>query len=265
MIEQATDFRDESRALHALLIGLDPARFEERTQFKDWSINDILQHLHFWNTMADAALVDEPGFIDLIQKLLSGPDSMREFENRNLHGLSGSGLLDNWRGHVDICAGHFYQTDPGKRLKWAGPDMSARSSITARLMETWAHGQAIYDHLGVIRIDTDRIKNIAHLGVSTFGWTYAARGRKAPEDKPGVRLIAPSGAEWEWNTPNENNLITGEATEFCQVVTQTRNIADTRLSVVGEVASEWMSMAQCFAGPAETPPPPGTRTRRQPG
>ena len=38
--------------------------------------------------------------------------------------------------------------------------MSARSSISARLMETWAHGQAVYDRLGVVRVDTDRIRNI---------------------------------------------------------------------------------------------------------
>jgi len=36
------------------------------------------------------------------------------------------------------------------RVKWIGVDMSARSCLTARLMETWAHGQEIYDILGVV-------------------------------------------------------------------------------------------------------------------
>ena len=39
-----------------------------------------------------------------------------------------------------------------------GPDMSARSSISARHMETWAHAQELYDTLGVDRINEDRIK-----------------------------------------------------------------------------------------------------------
>ena len=30
-------------------------------------------------------------------------------------------------------------------MKWFGPDMSVLSSISARLMETWAHDQAVYD------------------------------------------------------------------------------------------------------------------------
>ena len=38
-----------------------------------------------------------------------------------------------------------------------------------------------------------------------------------------------------------------------------RNIKDVNLDVVGNDANEWMSIAQCFAGPAEKPPAPGTR------
>ena len=58
-----------------------------------------------------------------------------------------------------------------------------------------------------------------------------------------------------------DQLIEGSATEFCQVVTQVRNIADTRLKVAGEAATRWMAIAQCFAGPPETPPAPGSRFR----
>ena len=51
----------------------------------------------------------------------------------------------------------------------------------------------------------------------------------------------------------------GSAVEFCQVVTQVRNIDDTNLSVVGDVATTWMQYAQCFAGQPEDPPQKGTR------
>ena len=137
--------------------------------------------------------------------------------------------------------------------------MSVRSSITARLMETWAHGQAVYDLLGQIRREADRIKNIAVLGINTFSWTFTNRGMAVPANLPYVRLIAPSGAVWEWSHPEESSHIEGSAVEFCQVVTQVRNSADTKLKVVGPAAVAWMSIAQCFAGPPEEPPPPGTR------
>jgi len=61
--------------------------------------------------------------------------------------------------------------------------------------------------------------------------------------------------------PGASNRIEGPATAFCQVVTQTRNVADTDLEVEGDTAKRWKSIAQCFAGPPEQAPLPGTRFR----
>ena len=86
----------------------------------------------------------------------------------------------------------FADVDPKRRLKWVGPDMSARSSVTARFMETWSHAQALYDALGVERLNTDRIRNVVVLGVNTFGWTFANRKEEVPSAMPELRLTAPS-------------------------------------------------------------------------
>ncbi len=137
--------------------------------------------------------------------------------------------------------------------------MSARSSITARLMETWAHGQEVYDSLGKTRIDGDHIKNIVVLGVNTYNWTYATRKEQPLGPVPYVEVTAPSGEVWAFGDASETNYVKGEATHFCQVVTQVRHIADTSLEVLGDVAIDWMSKAQCFAGSPETPPAPGSR------
>lgn len=261
MLEQAIDFRDECDALHALLAPLPDAGFARPTRFKGWTIDDILGHLHFWNAAADRSLHDEAGFLELLGRVLSVgvTTGMRAFEDRENGGLKGQRLLAAWRDTYIRTAGHFAATDPKRRLKWAGPDMSARSSITARLMETWAHGQAAYDLLGVERVDTDRIRNIVVLGVNTFGWTFVNRKLPVPADAPHVRVTAPSGAVWTFNEPSETNLVEGSATEFCQVVAQTRSLVDTKLRVVGETAAGWMAIAQCFAGPPVDPPAPGSR------
>ena len=99
------------------------------------------------------------------------------------------------------------------------------------------------------------------LGVNTFGWTYAVRKQKPPGEMPYVRLTAPSGALWEFGDPASGDRVSGSASEFCQVVTQTRNVKDTSLAVSGPVAEDWMSKAQCFAGGVADPPAPGTRYR----
>ena len=258
-VKQAEDFRAESRALHTVLAKADARRFDEPTLFKNWTINAVLQHLHFWNQMAAYQLTDEAALVATLKDMMAAGKGMRSYENAHFAGLAGQDLLNTWIEDVDRTADLFSNADPKARLKWAGPDMSARSSITARLMETWAHGQEVFDHLGVVRENQDRIQNIVVLGVNTFGWTYKTRKETPPGPMPYLTLKAPSGAVWIFGEESETERISGLAEEFCQVVTQTRNIADTKLQVVGNTAKDWMSKAQCFAGGPETPPPPGTR------
>ena len=260
-MQQATDFLDECEALYALIAPLDETAFEQQTLFKRWTINNILRHLHMWNIAADLSLMDEAAFTQMFRDLMGGAKGIRftEAEAAYLDGLSGHDLLEAWIDRARETAAHFAKADPKARLKWVGPDMGARSSISARLMETWAHGQAVYDGLGQERADTDRIGNIVRLGINTFGWTYKNRKMDVPAAMPYVRLSAPSGEVWEYGEESSQERIEGSATEFCQVVTQCRNIADTQLSVTGPLATEWMGMAQCFAGPPNDPPPKGKR------
>jgi uncharacterized protein (TIGR03084 family) len=265
MFEQVGDFLDESEALYALLEPLSDRDFERETQFRGYTIGDVVGHLHHWNVAADLSLRDPAGFQAFFAEIAKGIAAGRRLPSICedwLAGLHGRALLREWRRFYRELVEHFGEADPKARVKWAGPDMSVRSSISARLMETWAHGQEVYDILGVERINGDRIKNIAQLGVNTFGWTFANRKLAVPKDVPFVRLRAPSGAVWEWNAPSETNRVEGDATEFCQVVTQVRSIGDTKLAVTGDSARRWMELAQCFAGAAADPPAPGTRFRQ---
>jgi len=262
MFEQPADFGAECDALYDIVAPLDEAEFSRPGQFKGWTINDVLGHLHTWNWAANAGLND-PGAFDEMSKqltaLMAQGQPMRAYERKWLAGLAGHELLNTWREFYQTMIPGFTNADPKRRVKWMGPDMSVRSSITARQMETWAHSQAVFDMLGIHRRDGDRIKNIAVLCANTFGWCYTVRGLPVPATPPHLRLTLPSGALWTWFEPSEDNLIEGSATEFCQVSAQVRNIADTKLKFAGATARQWMSIAQCFAGPPEQPPAPGSR------
>ncbi len=260
-MREVTDLIDESEALYQLVADRDDVRLAKKTQFKNWTINDVLAHLYFWNRMAVLSLDDEEALLETLDRAFKAipTTGLRAFEDEELGNLSGTALREAWRNHYRSMADVFAGVDPKRRVKWAGPDMSVRSSVTARLMETWAHAQAVYDTLGAERVNSDRIRGIAVLGVNTFGWAFKNRGLTVPDSTPFVRLVAPSGEIWAWGEPRDEERIEGDAVEFCQVVTQTRNVADTRLTVVGDLATQWMSIAQCFAGPPENPPGPGTR------
>lgn len=263
LLQQAFDFKDESDAVYNLLCDLKEDDFEKVTKFKNWTFNNVLGHLHVWNYAADISLLDGEEwkkYANNAIQMLSNGSSINEFEQTILNGVKGLELLNLWKNYFTDMSQRFAATDPKKRVKWLGPDMSARSSISARLMETWSHSQALYDALGVIRKNEDRIKNIAILGNNTFKWCYTVHSKPIPDEVPYLKLQAPSGEIWEFNDSNNANRIEGLAEEFCQVVTQTRNIKDVNLTVIGETANEWMFIAQCFAGPPEQPPKPGART-----
>jgi hypothetical protein len=53
------------------------------------------------------------------------------------------------------------------------------------------------------------------------------------------------------------DVVDGTALDFCLVVTQGGNIADTALRVTAPLAAEWMGIAQAFAGPPGPGRPPG--------
>lgn len=260
-MSEAADFLAESEALHVAVSTLEDADFRNQTQFKNWSIDDVLVHLHFWNGMADLSANDEAAFRRVFDRAMAGlkDGSLRAFENGEVR-ERGVALRQAWIARVRDMAPRWEAMDPKARLPWVGPTMSARSSITARQMETWAHGFEVFDSLGVEREEADRVKNIVVLGVNTFGWSHKVHGLPAPDVMPKLELTAPSGAIWEFGDPSAGR-IAGPAVDFAAVVTQTRALADTALSVEGTNARNWMAHAQCFAGSPEAPPAPGTRFR----
>ncbi len=147
-------------------------------------------------------------------------------------------------------------------MPWYGPPMSPASFATARIMELWAHGQDVADGLGVTRTPTARLRHVCHLGVRTRGFSYAVRGRTAPEGDVRVVLTAPDGGTWEWGEGPDT--VTGPALDLCLLVTQRRHRDDLALQADGPLAQEWLGLAQCFAG-APTDGRAPLQARRSPG
>jgi uncharacterized protein (TIGR03084 family) len=263
VLEESRDLIAEAEELHAFLATLGEEDWSRPTAFQRWTPWDVVAHLHFYDCVSLVSLQGREAFTvrrdELIREMAAGT-SNAELGRREYGHLAPAELLERWIVACRDMAQQLGASDPKRRLPWFGPDMGVRMFTTARLMETWAHGQEVYDLMGVRREPTDRLRHIATIGVKTFGWTFANRGLEPPGPPPYVRLEAPSGAVWEWNEPSDSEFVRGSALDFCHVVTQGRNVADTRLEVVGPVATRWMSIAQCFAGPATDPPKPGERT-----
>ncbi len=261
-MRQAHDFLEEAAMLAGLLENQPEQVFDTVTLFKSWTINDVIGHLYMFDVAALKTLESAKTFETFFAPIkvgLSEGKSLLDMQFPFLGDLHGRALLDTWFENTEVLGQAYGLADPKQRVSWAGPEMSALSSITARQMETWAHGHEVFDALGEQRKEGHRIKNICHLGVTTFGWTFLNRKIDIPKPIPYVELTAPSGQIWTWNDPISHATVRGSAVEFAQVVTQVRSFDDTMLEAVGSSAQVWMSMAQCFAGNPETPPQKGSR------
>ena len=262
MLQVCQDLKDEADELRDFLETLESEDWDRPTLFMDWTPWDVIAHLHYFDGVSLDAASGEDVFEERRQRLFALRKenlSTRDLQRRELGHLDAETLLERWHATNHALADKLGACPPKARIPWFGPDMGVRMFTTARYMETWAHAQEIYDLKGKRRIHSDRIGNIVAIGVRTFGWTFVNRGREVPGPPPFVRLTAPSGALWEYNEQGDRERIEGSAVDFCMTVTQTRHVADTALKVTGPVATEWMSIAQCFAGAPSDPPPPGTR------
>jgi uncharacterized protein (TIGR03084 family) len=238
------DLRAEHADLDALVAGAD---LSTSTPAEGWSIGDTVGHLWFFDREATRALTVPDEFVASVQQALASPEEFMALPEKAAREL-GDRLPDVWRETRGDLLAALTAADPGAKVPWYGPPMSPASFATARLMEYWAHGQDIADGLGVARTPTARLRHICHLGVRTRGFSYAVRGRQAPDGDVHVVLTAPDGSTWEWGDAASPDQVEGSALEFCLVVTQRRTLDDTALRVTGANATEWMSIAQAFAG-----------------
>ena len=229
-----------------------------------WAVRDQVSHLAFFDDLGRMAMAEPGQFAAKADELVeSGRDPMEEHLVAG-RSMGGDRLLRWWaeahRGMAEAFAG----ADPSTRVPWFGPPMGVLSFVSARVMETWAHGQDLADALGRERVPTDRLRHVAHLGVRARPFSYAVRGLSVPEGQIDVVLTAPSGEEWTWEVGSERadegargsvsgpagaGSVSGSALDFCLVVTQRRHLADTDLVIHGDAVGEWMGIAQAFAGP----------------
>ena len=239
------DLASEHAALDVVVAELTEAQWVQPTPATGWAIRDQVSHLWFFDQRAALALRDPEAFaVDTKWLMASGGTDASVVPGRS---MSGAELLAAWRTDRADLLSLARTIDPSVRVPWYGPAMAARSFITARLMETWAHGQDVADGLGVVRAATARLKHVAHIGTRARPFSYLINGLTLPDAPVYVALTAPDGSLWEWGEPAPDR-VTGDALDFCLVVTQRRHRDDTGLVVEGPSAIEWIDIAQAFAG-----------------
>lgn len=246
------DLRAESEALDDLVAPLTPGEWAADTPAQRWTIAHQIAHLAWTDDWTALSARDPEAFVTESGRvfgalLAAGADPVDEGAARGAT-EEPAALLTRWRAGRERLRAALAATPADLRLPWFGPPMKAPSMATARLMETWAHGQDVADTLGAVREPTARLRHIAHLGVRTMGFAFTLHGQPAPQLPVRVELAAPDGGSWAWGPADAADRVSGPALDFCLLVTQRRHREDLALTATGPTATAWLPIAQAFAG-----------------
>jgi uncharacterized protein (TIGR03084 family) len=247
------DLSAECADLDALVAELPAAEWARETPAEPWTIAHQIGHLAWTDGIAVLAATDPAAFAAALGEALDTIDTY--VDRAAAEWAADPALLETWRTGRRRLTDALTALPAGTKVPWFGPPMSAMSMATARLMETWAHGQDVADALGVQRAATDRLRHVAHLGVRTRDFSFAIRDLPVAPDPFRVELAAPSGDVWTWGPDDAGQRVEGPALDFCLLVTQRRHRAELALLAQGEQADAWLDIAQAFAGP----PGPGRK------
>ena len=260
------DLADEHASLDDIVSDLDEAGWSTPTPATGWDVRDTISHLTFFDEQATLAIDDPPAFEEHKATLIAAATAGEEPDVSIGRLIGSSALLDRWRGSrnalirrtllaVEEGTGSGPERSSGAppRVAWYGPPMSLASFISARIMETWAHGADVRDALGVPleASVTGRLRHLCHLAYGARAFTFAAHGVQDPGDPVSMVVGAPDGGTWAWGPPASevSNVITGSALDIALVFTQRRHPSRTAVQATGPTAELWLSIAQAFAGP----------------
>ncbi|EME21153.1 wyosine base formation protein [Rhodococcus triatomae BKS 15-14] len=239
----------EGAAVDGLVADLSDEQWHAGTASAGWTIAHQIGHLAWTDRAALLSVEDPQGFADSLTEAWRNPtgfvDEAAEVEART----PPPELLSRWRAGRAALADALLAVPAGTKLPWYGPPMSPMSMATARLMETWAHGQDVAAAVGAQLAPTSRLRSIAHLGVRTRDFAYSVNELSPPDQEFRVELTGPDGDSWAWGPADAAQRVTGPALDFCLLVTQRAHRDDLALTTVGAEAAHWLTIAQAFAGP----------------
>jgi uncharacterized protein (TIGR03084 family) len=252
LIGLLSDLAAESQELDETVAVLSPVQWAVLTPAAGWTIAHQIAHLAWTDELSLRAACDPDGFRTTQNAARSDLTTRVDAAAANGATVAPCELLSRWRTARAALSSALAEIPPHTAIPWLGPDLSAPSMVTARLMETWAHGVDVRDALDHPTRATTRLRAVAHLGVRTRDYAFRQYRLSPPPEEFRVELTGPDHQVWTWGPAEATQRVTGPALDFCLCVTRRRHRDDLALRTTGGEADRWLDIAQAFAGPAGT-------------
>ncbi len=248
----------------AMVAGLEPAGWQAETPAPGWTVAHQIAHLAATFQLAGLAAADGERFTQLMSRMSANFGANVDAALAQFLTDDPAELLERWRTQRDRAEGALAALPPGTIVPWLVRPIPAGVLAAAGMMELFGHGQDIADALGVTRTHTDQIGHLVGFAVRTWDFGYLARDLPVPDTTIRFELTAPSGRRWEFGPAGGEQRVSGQAVDFCLLVTRRRHHADLALTAEGSIAEQWLEIAQAYRGPAGPGRQPGQFTAAVP-
>lgn len=221
------DLEAEQRELVEVLTGVSGNGWFATTPARGWDVRDTVAHLADTDEIAYDTCTDGPRSLNVFGGALASSEDLTLWGVLEGRRRAGAEVLAWWEDAQARTRSALASLDPATRVPW-GLGMRVPSFLTARLMETWAHGLDVRSALGVSAPATARLRHIAWLAIRALPYAYQVGGRSPPAGRLRVELVGPDGATWSYGPADAAARITGDADEFCRLFVRRLARADAR-------------------------------------
>jgi uncharacterized protein (TIGR03084 family) len=243
--ELVDDLASEQHDLQEVCERLSPDEWLTPTAARGWDVRDTIAHLADTDEIAIDTLDDGPRSLNRFITMLASSKDVTLWGVLRGRRRSGADVLTWWERTSTYECERLRGLETG-RVPW-GIGMGRPAFVTARLMETWAHGLDVRGAVGAASVDTDRLRHIAFLATRALPYAFSYAGRALPATKLRVELELPSGAQWTHGPDDAADRITGPASEYCRVFVQRLPRVEARgLVATGAGAREALVVARAF-------------------
>lgn len=240
------DLRAEQDELASDVDGAGPDDWLRPTPARGWDVRDSIAHLADTDEVAADTCTGGPRALNTAVQMYASPEDFTLSGVLRGRRLRGADVLAWWRE----AAAHERQVlaslEPRTRVAW-GLGMSASAFVTARLMETWAHGLDVRAALGVPSHDTNRLRHVAWISLRALPYAFTVAGRDAPTEPIRAELTLPDGSLWYFGPAGAAACIRGPASQLCRLFVQRmRRDEATGLRADGDAAEAALDVARAF-------------------
>lgn len=245
MADAVAELEAEQKGLEALLRGLTREQWLLPTQAEGWTVRDQVAHLADVEEIAYDTATAGPRQLNVEALTYSSPEAFTQAGVDKGRSKEPEEMIAWLEAGSSKLRAMFLEKDPKERVPW-GLGMSARTLVTARLMEWWAHGLDIRVAVGEPPNVTERLRSVVWLIMNALPYAFTVAGIDKPEGTLRVELDF-NGETWTFGPEDADNRITGDVLEFCKIGIQRlkRDEAKT-IKAVGPLAEAALTHARAF-------------------